>query len=179
MYVVKYLPLLHGLLIFSDDQQSKIGQVSAIDSDEHLPVTLRLWKPSIKAISLVTARFTQALNDDSLTRLRPEQILLNNLNINSEGHLKADSQQRVWKLLRKPRVSTPRDTSPSITNTNTMDPSTKSNSESKTDNEVTADKPNSEKESAGPVLDVRSPTHATTFVLASCVHRREVSTMEG
>ena len=77
MYVAKYLPLLHGLLIFSDDQQSKIGQVSAIDSDEHLPVTLRLWKPSIKAISLVTARFTQALNDDSLTRLRPEQILLN------------------------------------------------------------------------------------------------------
>ena len=133
------LPLLNEMVLFSDGQQPKIGQVTAIDEEENLPVTVRLWKPSSKAKSLAAARFTQALDDENLTRLRPEQILLNNLNINTEGHLTADGQQRVRKLLRKPRAEAAPEVPPCNNAKDRAQPRDAGKRASTKDNEATAE----------------------------------------
>ena len=107
-YVPAELPKLHEVVLFADGQQPKVGEVEAVDENEHLPVTLSLWRPSSKANSLATARFAKDVNENAegLIRVRPEQILLQQLKLNSEGFFDQDSRKHVQKLLRKPRTST-------------------------------------------------------------------------
>ena len=147
-YAPTELPLLKDMVLFADGQQPKLGQVTAIDEEENLPVTVRLWKPSSKAKTLASARFIQTMDEDDLTRLRPEQILLNKLNINTEGYLTADGQRRVRKLLRKPRAEASPEAPPCI---NAKDRAQRKNADKRStrkDNEATADTQSSRKDPA-------------------------------
>ena len=114
VYQPTELPQRQEIVLFADSQQPKIGQVEEIEDTETLPITLTLWKPSSKAKALHNARFAKSTDDkeSNLIRVRPEQILLNNLQFNSEGQLDANSQLRVRKLLRKPRAQQPTKTPP-------------------------------------------------------------------
>ena len=147
-YAPTELPLLKDMVIFSDGQQPKLGQVTAIDAEENLPVTVRIWKPSSKAKTLASARFNQTMDEDDLTRLRPEQILLNKLNINTEGYLTADGQRRVKRLLRKPRAEASPVAPPCI---NAKDRSQRKNAGKRSttkDNEANAETPSSKEDPA-------------------------------
>ena len=107
-YVPAELPKLQDLVLFADGQQPKVGEVQAVDENENLPVTLSLWKPSSKAKSLATARFAKSTddNEDNLIRVRPEQILLQQIRMDAEGFLDEASKKQIRKLLRKPRART-------------------------------------------------------------------------
>ena len=108
-YTPKELPKTHEIVLFADGQQPKVGQVEAVDDTESLPITIQLWKPSSKAKTLAAAKFIQASNDEdsNLVRVRPEQILLHKLQFLADGHLDANSQRRVKRILRKPRSTKP------------------------------------------------------------------------
>ena len=109
VYQPTELPQRQEIVLFADSQQPKIDQVEEIEDTETLPITLTLWKPSSKAKALHNARFAKSMDDkeSNLIRVRPEQILLTNLQFNSEGQLDSNSQLRVRKLLRKPRAQQP------------------------------------------------------------------------
>ena len=106
-YMPKELPALHDMIMFSMNQQPRIAQVTAIDLTEQRPITVRLWKPSSKAASLASARYT--CNTDSeaeeLIQVKPEQVCLAQLKFSESGYLDKDSQRRVNRLLRPRRKS--------------------------------------------------------------------------
>ena len=101
-YHYKQLPQIRDIVLFTSEQRARLGEVTAVDPADRRPVTVALLKPDSKAKSLATARYIRGLEDgqEISVQLLPMQIRTSSLQLREDGHLTADSQRTLTKLLK-------------------------------------------------------------------------------
>ena len=103
------MPKINSVVLFSHDQNPRLGKVTQVDEEAQRPITIHLWKPNKNRSSLHQARYKpssrfepSSMNEEAdLIQLVPEQIKLRNLEFDSDGRLKPGDRERFRRYLAK------------------------------------------------------------------------------
>ena len=90
------------MVLFSWEQEPRLGQVKELNPDHRKPITVQLWKPHRAAQSLDTAKYVPSHHGDApeLVTLTIRQIRIVDLKLADSGYLTASSRAKVREMLR-------------------------------------------------------------------------------
>ena len=102
------LPDLDSFVLFSLNQQPRIGQVVEIRNHDQRPIVVQLWKPHRRVKDFISARFAPHSDGDepSLQAMTAARIRVSDLRINDRGYFFPGSKKALRKCLRSWAAST-------------------------------------------------------------------------
>ena len=101
------LPGAGTFILFSHQQQPRLGQVKEVRDQDRHQLVVHLWKPHRKSRDFVSARFRPASSegDPTLVAVTLSRVRARNLEMSDRGYLSASSRKLALKILKKWRSS--------------------------------------------------------------------------